>query len=219
MEFLPTMSQEWRADYEDELQERLDSFVAGVAPSPGCSVFTHLLEGEPAHELLSFSEDRKGDLLVAGSHGHSFVGRLLMGSVSTRLVRAAGVPVLVIPPTDLAQEVLAGSEEEPAAHPWVRELEDFSRANTGRRTTLELNDPELGAQECGKNFPLRGVDYDPKRDRVNIMLGRSGTIDGHLTHSIPSPRDIQVEADETGRAQALQIVLEKGQVVLRVHRD
>jgi len=219
MEFLPTMSQEWRVDYEEELQERLDRLVTDVAPSAGCAVFTHLLEGEPAHELLSFSEDRKGELLVAGSHGHSFVGRLLMGSVSTRLVRSAGVPVLVIPPTDLAQEVMAGSEEKAAIHPWVREMEEFSRANAGRRTTLELNDPELGAQECGKNFPLWGVDYDPKKDRVNIMLGRSGTIEGHLTHSIPSPRDIRVEADETGRAHALQILLDKGQVVLRVHRD
>jgi nucleotide-binding universal stress UspA family protein len=219
MEFLPTMSQAWRADYEEELKERLGSLVADLDVPSGCAVHLHLLEGEPAHELLGFSEVKGADFLVAGSHGHSFVGRLLMGSVSTRLIRGAHVPVLVIPPSDLTKEVFPHRETDGGTHPWVAEMEDFSKANLGRRTTLELNDPELGAQECGKNFPLWGVDYDPKRDRLNIMLGRSGTIDGHLTHSIPAPQDVRVELDAAGNAQALQVRLRQGQIVLKIHRD
>lgn len=219
MEFLPTMSEEWRADYEEELRERLDGFAGNLPTPSGCSIQTHVLEGEPAHEILKFSESKQADLLVAGSHGHSFVGRLLMGSVSTRLIRGAQGPVLVIPPSDLTQEVLETEGGGKERHPWVQQVQTFSEANLGRRTTLELNDPELGAQECGRNFPLWGVVYDPKRDRVDIMLGRSGTVDGHLTHSIPSPQDIRVLSDERGGARALQILLRKGQIVLRVHRD
>jgi nucleotide-binding universal stress UspA family protein len=219
MEFLPTMSQAWRADYEEELSERLEVLVSDLDVPRGCAVHVHLLEGEPAHELLRFAEDKEADLLVAGSHGHSFVGRLLMGSVSTRLIRGAHVPVLVTPPEDQTKEVFAGEEIESGTHPWVQEMKEFSRANLGRRTTLELNDPELGAQECGKNFPLWGVDYDPKRDRLNIMLGRSGTIDGHLTHSISAPQDVRVEPDAEGNAQALQVRLRQGQIVLKIHRD
>jgi nucleotide-binding universal stress UspA family protein len=220
MEFLPTMSQAWRADYEEELRERLHLLVSDLEVPRGCAVHVHLLEGEPAHELLGFAEDKDADLLVAGSHGHSFVGRLLMGSVSTRLIRGAHVPVLVIPPGDRTKEVFAGEETESGTpHPWVQEMKEFSRANLGRRTTLELNDPELGAQECGKNFPLWGVDYDPRRDRLNIMLGRSGTIDGHLTHSISAPQDVRVEPDAEGNAQALQVRLRQGQIVLKIHRD
>jgi nucleotide-binding universal stress UspA family protein len=219
MEFLPTMSEQWRVDYEAELAERLDGLAKGLATPAGCSVVTHILEGEPSHELLAFSDDREIELLVAGSHGLSFVGRLLMGSVSTRLVRGAHVPVLVLPPSDLAQEVFVQDGSGEDVHPWVTQMEEFSRANMGRRTTLELDDPEFGAQQCGKNFPLWGVDYDPRRDRINIMLGRSGTVEGHLTHSIPGPRDLNVETDERGLAQTLQIRLENGQIVLRIHRD
>jgi nucleotide-binding universal stress UspA family protein len=218
MEFLPTMSQAWRADYEEELRERLQLLVSDLDVPRGCAVHVHLLEGEPAHELLGFSEDKGADLLVAGSHGHSFVGRLLMGSVSTRLIRGAHVPVLVIPPEDRTKEVFAGEEPESGTHSWVQDMKEFSRANLGRRTTLELNDPELGAQECGRNFPLWGVDYDPRRDRLNIMLGRSGTIDGHLTHSISAPQDVRVEVDAEGNAQALQVRLRQGQIVLKIHR-
>ena len=219
MEFLPSMSQEWREDYEDELTKKLAELTEGLPIPQGCTIHAHMLEGEPSHELLGFSANRASDLLVAGSHGHSFVGRLLMGSVSTRLIRNADKPVLVIPPSDLAEEVLEESRQNTDRHPWVGELQEFSKANMGRRTTLELDDPQVGAQESGKNFPLWGVDYDPKRDRVNIMLGRSGTVEGHLTHSIPSPQEITVDRDENGWAKALQIRLGAGQILLKIHRD
>jgi len=104
MEFLPTLSEEWRRDYEAEIKARLLDFGAGLEVGADDQVEAHVLEGEPAHELLEFARGRGIDLLVAGSHGHSFVGRLLMGSVSTRLIRGAKVPVLVVPPSDRWEE-------------------------------------------------------------------------------------------------------------------
>jgi nucleotide-binding universal stress UspA family protein len=56
------------------------------------------LHGEPAHELLAFGEQYHIDLVAAGAHGRSALGRLLMGSVSTKLVRTAHCWVLVAPP-------------------------------------------------------------------------------------------------------------------------
>lgn len=219
LEFLPTISEGWRVDFEEELRSRLSEFGRGLAPSGDSKVHTHLLEGEPARELLAFAEGRGVELVTAGSHGLSFVGRLLMGSVSTRLIRGARIPVLVVPPLERTEEVLPSGRSEGTAHPWVQELHDFTRANAGRRTTLQVIDPELGLQECGKNFPLWGVDFDPRRDRVNIMLGRSGTVEGHLTHSIPSPLEVQVVRGAEGRTEALHLRLERGQVILRIHRD
>ncbi|MFC1791400.1 universal stress protein, partial [Gemmatimonadota bacterium] len=218
MEFLPTLSEEWRSDYEDEIRGRLSEFAAGIETEGGNSVHLHILEGEPAHEILGFSEGKGADLLVAGSHGHSFVGRLLMGSVSTRLIRGAHIPVLVVPPLDRTEEVLSEKGVEEGKHPWVRQLNDFTRENAGRLTTLEFDEPELGPQECGKDLPLQGVDYDPRKDCIEIMLGRSGTGEGHLTHSIPAPVEVEVVRGEDGRAEALQILLPQGRAVLRIHR-
>jgi nucleotide-binding universal stress UspA family protein len=212
IEFLPHVSEQWREEYEEEMEDRLRGLVAGLPVPEGCTVSPQVLEGEPAHELLDFAEGRGIEMLVAGSHGHSFVGRLLMGSVSTRLIRSAHVPVLVVPPADVTEEVLV---EDHRGAP----RDSFTKANAGRRTTLELDDPDTGAQECGKDFPLWGVDYDPKRDRLNIMLGRSGTVEGHLTHSLENPQEVQILVGEGGRTEALRVRLPRGQVILRVHRD
>jgi nucleotide-binding universal stress UspA family protein len=218
MEFLPIMSEEWRTDYEDELRARLSNLSGGLTPPQGCRLTFHVREGEPGQELLAFTEERSIQLLVAGSHGLSFIGRLLMGSVSTRLIRDAHVPVLVVPPGDLTEEVFSTTDPPISKHPWVTSLDEFTRANAGRRTTLELLDPELGRQECGRGFPLWGVDFDPRKNRLDIMLGRSGTVEGHLTHSIPDPKDVEVKSDEKGRATALRIRLAQGEVTLKIHR-
>ena len=43
--------------------------------------------------------ERSGaDLIAIGCHRHSFVGRLVLGSVVTTLIRAASVSLFVMPP-------------------------------------------------------------------------------------------------------------------------
>jgi len=50
---------------------------------------------DPAHELIEAS--RTLDLLVLGSRGHGPMRRLLLGSVSTHVVRACACPLLLLP--------------------------------------------------------------------------------------------------------------------------
>ncbi len=54
------------------------------------------LDGPPAQALAEAGEDGV-DLLVAGSRGYGPMTRLLLGSVSSRLVAIAPCPVLVVP--------------------------------------------------------------------------------------------------------------------------
>ena len=53
-------------------------------------------KGDPVEKLLDVSEVGV-DLLVLGSRGFGPVMRLLIGSVSSRVIRAASCPVLVVP--------------------------------------------------------------------------------------------------------------------------
>lgn len=63
---------------------------------PELSVESKLLEGSPARTLAEACTDGV-DLVVAGSRGYGPLMRVLLGSVSGRLVHEAPCPVLVVP--------------------------------------------------------------------------------------------------------------------------
>ena len=73
----------------DELLRRL------VVP-PRVRLETVVLRGEAGHELLTLARRERAELIVAGSHGRSAVGRLVMGSVATHLLRQAQCSVFVL---------------------------------------------------------------------------------------------------------------------------
>lgn len=61
------------------------------------SVQTVLRTGDPARELAHFAEAHPDSLIVMSTHGRRGIGRLLVGSVTTSLVRTVTVPILVVP--------------------------------------------------------------------------------------------------------------------------
>eukprot|EP01041_Mallomonas_annulata_P015924 gene15924-33538_t len=52
--------------------------------------------GSPGEVIAKVANDGKYDLLVMGSHGHSALGNLVMGSVATKVLAHCGVPVLLV---------------------------------------------------------------------------------------------------------------------------
>jgi hypothetical protein len=98
---------------------------------------------------------------------------------------------------------------------WARGLAEFTRQHAGRRSRLEIDDPELGAQPAEGGLPLRGVAYDPVDDRVEIMLGDQGAGARHLTHSVAHPERIDVAVSGPGHA-VLRVTHGTGQTLLTV---
>jgi nucleotide-binding universal stress UspA family protein len=80
-------------DVRAHARELLADVAAAVDDVPG--VARQLHEGDPVHEILSLG--RASDLLVVGSRRNGPLLRLLLGSVSSRVVRRAAGPVLVLP--------------------------------------------------------------------------------------------------------------------------
>jgi len=54
--------------------------------------------GEPDHEILEEIESKDYDLVAMATHGHSFIGDLLFGSVSRCLKHRISTPLLLIGP-------------------------------------------------------------------------------------------------------------------------
>jgi nucleotide-binding universal stress UspA family protein len=59
-------------------------------------VLREVLVGDPGTVCSDRAEAMKADLIVLPSHGRSGVSRLLLGSVTERIVRLAKCPVLVL---------------------------------------------------------------------------------------------------------------------------
>ena len=62
----------------------------------GIEVEASLLTGDPADGLAEVATS-PGTLLVVGSRGYGPLRRVLLGSVSTQLVRSAACPLVVTP--------------------------------------------------------------------------------------------------------------------------
>jgi len=70
-----------------------------LAQSSNVEADGEVLEGDPASEILRYCEEIKADLIVTGCRGMSRWKRLLIGSVSSRIVSESKVPTLVVKAT------------------------------------------------------------------------------------------------------------------------
>ncbi len=59
-----------------------------------------LAHGVPWHEILNCVQTHHASLIVMGTHGHSGVRRLMLGSVAEKVLRHAPCSVLVTRPPD-----------------------------------------------------------------------------------------------------------------------
>ena len=57
-------------------------------------------DGNVQHEIVAQAEQRAADLIVMGTHARKGIQRLLLGSVTERVLRTAHVPVLAVPPAE-----------------------------------------------------------------------------------------------------------------------
>jgi len=68
--------------------------------------FVHTRIGRPAEEILDLAREVGADLIFVGSHGKTGLERVLLGSVSERVVREARCPVMIARPKTYAEVAL-----------------------------------------------------------------------------------------------------------------
>jgi nucleotide-binding universal stress UspA family protein len=206
------------AAYVGTVGRALDRLIAETEVSPGVRFERKVLSGDPAVQLLGYTTTYSPDLIIAGSHGHNFLTRLMIGSVSTRLLRDSRRSVLIVPPIDGPGFLDEMPEERGrfSFYEWAERLEEFSRRNTGRSAILEVIDPDIGAQIEERGVPFMGASFDPRDGRVHIMCGSTGS--GHLTRSISGVTAIQLLKDGSGQDAFLRVAHGRGQTLLALER-
>lgn len=211
------IAERWLSECRRKALERLEELQREVSARTGAPpVRLHVRTGEPGDEITALAGEIGADLVAAGSHGRSFIGRLFLGSVSTRLLRKTQASVLVVPPPTVAAELAPAAEAAAGGIPreeWSGWLTEFTNRNFARATALEVDDPDIGVQEIEKDYLLLGAAYDHRDDRINIMLGEPGSSD-HLTRTVEHPEAVEI-LGESGKDTALRVGHRRGQTLLK----
>jgi nucleotide-binding universal stress UspA family protein len=84
-------------DLREEILKRCREELQTAAKQAAVAkVETKVLEGVPHAEIVEVAAREKVSLIVMGTHGHTGLKHVLLGSVAERVLRAAPVPVLTV---------------------------------------------------------------------------------------------------------------------------
>lgn len=99
----PTMSDpelEQRVEREEEADST--TVLAGLVQRLGIDAEQKVVVGEPGPTICDFAQELDADVLVIGSHGHGWLRRVFLGSVSQHVLHHSPCPVLIIRHRDQA---------------------------------------------------------------------------------------------------------------------
>ena len=103
---------------EKEADSQLVDLQKGLA---GKSISAEVLRlnGAPAAEIVNKAKELLADYIVIGSHGHTAVYELLIGSTARNVLKRSPCPVLVVPPAkgNALERSVAKSEPTTLARP------------------------------------------------------------------------------------------------------
>ena len=124
------------------ITEHVTAAFAGRTTAADVQFYVHARIGTPAAEILALASEVGADLIFIGTHGKTGVERLLLGSVSERVVREARCPVLVARPKGYAEVNLLKVFRYDHERPHHREPHRYTYTN--RQVVLRPTDWPLG---------------------------------------------------------------------------
>ncbi|WP_232702919.1 universal stress protein [Halobacterium wangiae] len=182
-----------QSDATTELQRQGEAAVESVADRAADTdvpVTTRVLESpRPVHEeLLDYVADEGVDLVVMGTHGRTGLARIVLGSVTERLLRVSPVPVLTVHEDsglDTAPEsVLVPTDGSDAANAAADRAVALAAATGAGLQVVYVVDPTAAAGEYGSADVLEALEMAGQR-AVGDVVARAedagvGTIEASV---------------------------------------
>lgn len=106
-------------DREPNLKEKVLAEMESVykdMKGPDVEIGYTVLTGHPVKELIHWLEGRKHNLVVIATHGLSGLERVVLGSVTERVVRMAPCPVITVKSMELLKSPHSSLTETSATH-------------------------------------------------------------------------------------------------------
>lgn len=86
-------------EVEKELKEKGErylNYVVGLAEKEGLKAEIILAKGEPHDQIVHYAKTKGADMIVMGTYGRRGTKRILIGSVTERVIEYTPCPVLVV---------------------------------------------------------------------------------------------------------------------------
>jgi nucleotide-binding universal stress UspA family protein len=77
-------------------REQMEEFVNKHMSEVSSSVRIAVVLGKPFEQIVRYARKENVDLIVIGTHGHSALASMLLGSVAEKVIRKAPCPVLSV---------------------------------------------------------------------------------------------------------------------------
>jgi nucleotide-binding universal stress UspA family protein len=97
----------WDRTYAAGVQQGFDRLRKELSPPEGIVITSELRDDGVISSILEVAKDLGADLLAVGSHSLKVIDRMLIGSTTSQLLRAANCSVLVAPPMTAADSSAA----------------------------------------------------------------------------------------------------------------
>jgi nucleotide-binding universal stress UspA family protein len=196
--------------YAKSLPERFRRFIELLGLPAGVTVTTAVREGKVAERILDYADAHHAHLITAGRHGRNLLQRLLVGSQTAALVRAAQRSLLITPEPlfserDSLRLALTGSSESRDPKEWEVQLRGLSQRNHGRPTVVEVDDLMFSAQVVESGYVLLGAAYDPDTKRIELTLGDAAQSARRVTRTMGAVDSVTIEADASGRDVGMRV--------------
>ena len=201
----------WDDAYERRSTDLFRRFAASLRPERGITITTSLVHGDVGPTLIALAREKKAGLIACGGRRHSFVERMLLGSVSTELIRRADCTVVVMPDRGQAPGVetfstVGGVVESWDANAWPGLIERFGQRNGGRAAQLRVTTASPnGAGSVESGYHLVDASFDRAASRAEIVLGDAESPSSQLSHRISNVRAVMVSTDASGRDTVLRL--------------
>jgi nucleotide-binding universal stress UspA family protein len=82
--------------YYREEAEKVLAPVREFVSRHSLSITTHHVIGHAAECIAAFAKAQQPDLIIMGSHGHSAIANLVLGSVAAGILARCGIPTLIV---------------------------------------------------------------------------------------------------------------------------
>jgi nucleotide-binding universal stress UspA family protein len=91
-----TLIRDIRANKKKDAEVVLEK-AKGIFENQGVKYTLETIDGAPGYVLANRSKSKEYDLIIMGSHGHSDIAGLFLGSVTHKVLNTIYCPVLIVP--------------------------------------------------------------------------------------------------------------------------